>query len=303
MVWTRVEIDDLARCYEYCRRLHKQHGRTYYLATQLLPQWKQCHVHALYGFMRHTDDIVDGAGDPAAKARAVRRWRAQITTALDGGGAQHPVARALVRTVDAFRLDRADLDAFLQSMEMDLTMRTYQTYEDLLSYMEGSAAAVGTLMLPILGAADFVAAREPARQLGFAFQLTNFIRDVAEDLDRGRIYLPMKDLAEHGVRPEDLQERRPAPAVRELVAYEVGRARQHYRAAAVGIPLLAPSSQACIRTAYHAYGAILDEVVRAGYNVFGARARVPTTRKVGIVARSVLTPPGRAVRVIPGRPR
>jgi phytoene synthase len=158
-------------------------------------------------------------------------------------------------------------------------------------------------MLPILGAADFRAAHEPARQLGLAFQLTNFILDVAEDLDRGRIYLPMKDLAEHGVSPADLRERRSTPAVRELVAHEVGRARQHYRAAAVGIPLLEPSSQACIRTAYHAYGAILDEVVRAGYDVFGGRASVPTARKVGIVARSLLTPPGRAVWLIPGRSR
>jgi phytoene synthase len=169
--------------------------------------------------------------------------------------------------------------------------------------MEGSAAAIGTMMLPILGANNVAAAREPARQLGFAFQLTNFIRDVGEDLDRGRIYLPLKDLAEFGVTPDDLRERRSTRPIRALVAAEIDRARAHYTAAAPGIAMLDRSSQACIRTAYRAYGAILDEVVRADYDVFTARATVPTRRKVAIAASSLLTPPGGDVRVIPGRPR
>jgi len=303
MVPARVDIDDLAPCYEHCRQLHKAHGRTYYLATQLLPRWKRWHVYALYGFMRYTDDIVDGAENVVAKAAALRRWSSRFAQALDGGDADHPVLLAMARTVAAFQLDRGDLDAFLRSMATDLTVPTYETYEDLLGYMEGSAAAVGTLMLPILGTADLAAAREPARHLGFAFQLTNFIRDVAEDLDRGRIYLPLKDLADHGVSPTDLRERRSTAPVRALVAHEVERARQHYRVAAVGIPMLERSSQPCIRTAYHAYGAILDEVVRAGYDVFSGRASVPTAGKAGIAVRSLLTPPGLRVRRIPGGSR
>src|SRR5439155_11185611 len=118
-----------------------------------------------------------------------------------------------------------DFAAFLRSMAMDLTVTSYDTYDDLLGYMSGSAAAIGTMMLPILGARDLAAAREPARQLGLAFQLTNFIRDVAEDLDRGRIYLPLKDLAEFGVTPEDLAARQATRPVRELIAFEVDRAR------------------------------------------------------------------------------
>jgi phytoene synthase len=295
----------LTASYEFCRQVHRSHGRTYYLATRLLPAWKRRHVHALYGFARYTDDIVDrlDGAPPETKVAALRRWRTRFTAALDGAAPNQPLFPAVLHTMAVFRLDRADFDAFLGSMEMDLTVSEYPTYEDLLGYMEGSAAAIGTMMLPILGARDVAAAREPARQLGFAFQLTNFIRDVGEDLDRGRIYLPLKDLAEFGVTPDDLRERRSTRPIRALVAAEVDRARAHYAAAAPGIAMLDLSSQACIRTAYLAYGAILDEVVRADYDVLAARATVSTRRKVAIAASSLLTPPGRDVRVIPGRPR
>ena len=186
-------------------------------------------------------------------------------------------------------------------MEMDLSVTDYQTYDDLLHYMEGSAAAIGTMMLPILEAGDLAAAQGPARELGRAFQLTNFIRDVGEDLDRGRVYLPVQDLAEHGLTPRDLQAKVATPSVRELIAFEVGRARRHYERAAAGIPMLAPASQACIRTAYLLYGGILDEVVRANYDVFSRRAAVPNRRRLAMAAASVLTPPGRPVRP-PGSP-
>jgi phytoene synthase len=288
----------LAESYERCRELNREHGRTYYLATRLLPEWKRRHVHALYGFTRYTDDIVDGAD--ALRADRLRRWTDRFLAALDGVPVDDPVLPAVLHTIAVFDLDRADFAAFLRSMEMDLTIDSYPTYDDLLEYMAGSAAAIGTMMLPILGATDLAAAREPARQLGLAFQLTNFIRDVDEDLGLGRIYLPLKDLADAGVTPDVLRERRATPAVRELIAFEVDRARAHYARAALGIPMLAPTSQACIRTAFRLYGGILDEVVRAGYDVFSRRATVPNRRRLAGLAASVLTPPGRPVRRLPG---
>jgi phytoene synthase len=289
---------DLDRSYRHCRGLHRAHGRTYYLATMLLPAWKRRHVSALYGFTRYTDEIVDHLGDerPAERALRLRRWSDRFTAALDGGPTgDDPVLPAVLHTIDVFDLGRGDFATFLRSMAMDLTVTEYDTYEDLLVYMDGSAAAIGTMMLPILGARNPAAAREPARQLGLAFQLTNFIRDVGEDLDRGRVYLPLKDLARFGVTPEDLRARRVTPAIRELLAFEVARARAHYAAAAAGIPLLARASQACIRTAYLLYGAILSEVERAGYDVFGRRATVPRRRRLAVAVASVLTPPGRPV--------
>ena len=297
--------DRLLESYAFCRDVHRTFGRTYYLATRLLPRWKRRHVHALYGFTRYTDEIVDrlDAARPEDRVARLRRWRAQFFAALDGAPVAQPILPAVRHTMAAFRLDPADFEAFLASMEMDLTVTEYPTYDDLLEYMEGSAAAIGTMMLPILGAVDVAAAREPARQLGFAFQLTNFIRDVGEDLDRGRVYLPGKDLAEFGVTPDDLRARQATRAVRELIEYEVERARAHYAFGAVGLPMLDASSQPCIRTAFRAYGAILDEVVRQGYDVFGRRAAVAPARKAGLAVRSLLTPPRSPVRRLPGEPR
>ncbi|HYN95555.1 MAG TPA: phytoene/squalene synthase family protein, partial [Pilimelia sp.] len=289
---------ELAAAYARCRDLHRRHGRTYYLATRLLPAWKQPHVHALYGFTRYADEIVDSAAHLPVAERAARLedWSARFVAGLHGADVADPLLPAVLHTIAAFDLDRADFAAFLRSMAMDLTVTAYPHYDDLLHYMEGSAAVIGTMMLPILGAADPVAAREPARQLGLAFQLTNFIRDIAEDLDRGRVYLPGEDLDAFGVSPAHLAAdaaRGVASApVAALIEHEVARAREHYTAAAPGVTMLAPASQACIRTAYHLYGGILDEVAAAGYDVFARRATVPGRRRAYVAIRSLLTPPG-----------
>jgi 15-cis-phytoene synthase len=293
-----AHVERLEASYEYCRVLHRLHGRTYYLATRLLPAWKRRHVHALYGFTRSTDEILDAAtGEtPARRAERLRAWADRFAATLAGAPTKDPVLPAVVHTITLFDLDRSDFATFLRSMEMDLTVATYDSYEDLLDYMEGSAAAIGSMMLPILGARDKAAAREPARELGRAFQLTNFIRDVLEDLERGRIYLPLKDLAEFGLAPEDLYGGVCTREIRELVAFEVRRARRHYERAAEGIPMLAPRSQACIRAAYRLYGGILDEVERAEYDVFARRATVPRWRRLAVAAACAATLPGRPVR-------
>jgi phytoene synthase len=201
------------------------------------------------------------------------------------------VLPAFTQTVRSFGIDRADIDAFLASMRADLTVSRYESYDDLLAYMEGSAAAIGTMMLPVLEPRPDAAAlaREPARQLGLAFQLTNFLRDVAEDLARGRIYLPLADLDEFGVSEADLGRGRATPAVRNLLTYEAGRARDHYRRALQGIDLLAPSSRPCIRAAYELYGGILDEIAAAGYDVLARRVRVPRRRRLAIFARHLFS--------------
>ncbi|NJC69001.1 phytoene/squalene synthase family protein [Planosporangium thailandense] len=319
-------MESLAASYERCRQLHRRHGRTYYLATRLLPEWKRRHVHALYGFARYADEIVDGTGalPVTERARLLADWSAAFLSGLAGqqrdtglagqqrdagpAGQQRdgdPVLSAVLHTIRVFDLDLEDFRKFLASMAMDLTISGYATYDDLLGYMEGSAAVIGTMMLPILEASDPAAAREPARQLGLAFQLTNFIRDVAVDLDLGRVYLPGADLARFGVTPEDLRAARVAgglrgmgavgDAIRELIAFEVGRAREHYARAAPGVTLLAPGSQACVRAAYHLYGQILDEVERLDHDVFAGRARVPRRRRLAVAVASVLTPAGVAV--------
>ncbi|MFI6821311.1 phytoene/squalene synthase family protein [Micromonospora sp. NPDC050187] len=294
---------DLTAAYDRCRELHRRHGRTYYLATRLLPAWKRRHVHALYGFTRHADEIVDRteALPPAERAARLDEWSARFLAGLHGDPVDDPLLPAVLHTIAVFDLDRADFASFLRSMAMDLTVTSYRTYDDLIGYMEGSAAVIGTMMLPILGSTEPSAAREPARQLGLAFQLTNFIRDVAEDLDRGRTYLPDEDLAKFDVTREDLLAARArgrgTPKIRDLVEYEVSRAQAHYEAAAPGIVLLDPGSQACMRTAYALYGGILDEVAGQDYDVFTRRALVPRRQRLAVATRSLLTPAGTPVTV------
>ncbi|MET7706076.1 phytoene/squalene synthase family protein [Micromonospora sp. NPDC005413] len=296
---------DLTVAYDRCRELHRRHGRTYYLATRLLPAWKRRHVHALYGFTRYADEIVDRTEDlpPAERAARLDDWASQFVAGLHGAPVNDPLLPAVLHTIAVFDLDRDDFASFLKSMAMDLTVTAYPTYDHLLDYMEGSAAVIGTMMLPILGSSDSAAAREPARQLGFAFQLTNFIRDVAEDLDRGRTYLPDEDMAKFGVTRDELSEARArgrgTPRIRELIEYEVTRAQAHYAAAAPGVTMLAPASQACMRTAYALYGGILDEVAAQDYDVFVRRALVPQRRRMAVAARALLSSTGTPV-TIPG---
>jgi phytoene synthase len=306
-------MDALAAAYGHCRQVHRRHGRSYYLATRLLPAWKRRHVHALYGFTRYADDIVDGTGafPVTERARRLEAW----STAFLGGLDTAPVdgdARLLAavrHTVRVFDLDLGDFRTFLDSMAMDLTVTSYQTYPDLLGYMAGSAAAIGTMMLPILQAGPDgptvgrERAKRPARELGLAFQLTNFIRDVGEDLDRGRLYLPLADLDRFGVDRADLLAARLAgrsgPAVRALIRFEVTRARGHYAAASAGIGMLRPSSRPCIAAAFRIYGGILDEVEQQGYDVFARRAVVPAGRRLRLLAGALLRPvPGSRDRAI-----
>jgi 15-cis-phytoene synthase len=278
----------LGAAYERCRQLHARHGRTFYLATLLLPRWKRRHVHALYGFVRYADELVDGLDtrlDRRGRAAALRAWGERFLAGLGGAPVDDPVLPAVLHTVRAFGLEVADFATFLGAMAMDLHRTGYRTWPELCGYMDGSAAVIGTMMTPILEAGDLPAAREHARRLGLAFQLTNFLRDIGEDLDRGRVYLPQEDLERFGVTPADLAAPQAGPAVQALLAFEIGRARALYAAAEPGIGLLAPSSQPSIRVAFTLYGEILDEIERAGYQVLGRRVRVPRRRRAAVAGR------------------
>ena len=283
-----LEPRTLGAAYERCRQLHARHGRTYYLATLLLPRWKRRHVHALYGFVRYADEIVDDPDtglDRRGQAAALRTWGERLLAGLGGAPVDDPVLPAVLHTVRAFGLEVGDFARFLAAMAMDLHRTGYRTWPELCGYMDGSAAVIGTLMTPILEAGDLPAARSHARQLGLAFQLTNFLRDIGEDLGRGRVYLPQEDLERFEVTGADLAAPQASPAVQALLAFEIGRARALYAAAEPGIGLLAPSSQPCIRVAFTLYGEILDEIERAGYQVLDRRVRVPRRRRAAVAGR------------------
>jgi phytoene/squalene synthetase len=190
----------LDEAYRACRRINAHHGRTYFLATRLLPAASRPSVHALYGFARLADEIVDDATTPGDPAVALNSLEKALNEALSGGPYAHPVLLALADTVRRHDIDDALFTEFLASMRMDLTITGYATFADLAEYTHGSAGVIGLQMLPVLGTVVPRAEAAPyAAALGEAFQLTNFLRDVGEDLDRGRLYLPADELAAFGV--------------------------------------------------------------------------------------------------------
>ena len=269
----------LEESYDECRRLNRRSGTTYYWAAQVLPRVKRHHVHALYGFCRYADDIVDDLGPAPTEARAAALvdFGDRFFVDLDRGRSDDLVLCAVVHTVQAFSIDPDLFRRFLRSMTMDLTVDRYPTWDSLVDYMDGSACVIGEMMLPILEPRT-PDALPHARDLGLAFQLTNFLRDVGEDLER------------FGADPHL---RRVTPEWRALMAFEVERARALYRSADLGIEQLPESSARSIRAARTLYAEILDRIEVNGYDVFSQRARVPLPRKLAVAATMAARRPRR----------
>ncbi|RCG27552.1 phytoene/squalene synthase family protein [Streptomyces diacarni] len=298
----------LRDAYRLSRRLNARHGKTYFLATRLLPLDRRPAVHALYGFARWADDIVDDPGAPDTPAGADRRAAAldtmdgHLASALrtgtgEGTGTRTgteapPVVRALAHTAARYAIDHRHFADFMASMRSDLTVTRYPTYADLHRYMHGSAAVIGLQMLPVLGT---VAPREEAAPhaaaLGVAFQLTNFLRDVGEDLDRGRVYLPEDLLGSFGVDRALLRWSRDTgradPRVTAALAAAFDLTRGVYRRARPGLDMLDPRARPCIRTAFVLYGAILETIADNGFDVLHRRAVVPRRRRAALALDGV----------------
>ena len=274
----------LRASYAECKRLNSLHGKTYYLATLLLPKEKRPHVHALYGFARYADEIVDDLASTLTipeKAALLKEWGDGVLRDIQQGTSSDHIGRALVDTVRRFDIPISYFEAFLHSMTMDLSVTHYQTYDDLMEYVYGSAAVIGLQMVPILGYSDS-AAFAAAEKLGIAFQLANFIRDVGEDLDRGRIYLPLEDLAAVGVTPEILAGRKLTSEIKRALEFQIARVRRLQSEASAGIELLDPVSQPCILAASELYCGIVDEVEKINYEVFTKRATTSTWRRLKV---------------------
>ncbi len=272
--------------YHQCAQLTRRHGTTYHWGAMLLPRASRRHVHAVYALCRLADDIVDApdATTDAQVARTAERLNAfaqEFRQTLAGAPPRTAVMAAVVDTVRSRGIDPERFDRFFGAMAQDLTTTTYETWADLLDYMEGSAAVIGEMMLPVLEPSS-EGAFEPARALGLAFQLTNFLRDVGEDLDRGRVYLPQEDLRRFDA---DVHARVVTPQWRELMRFQIERNRRLYEQADAGIALLPPASARCVGSARVLYAGILGRIEANDYDVFTSRARVPAWRKAGVTAR------------------
>lgn len=284
----------LAQGYRECARLTNEYGTTYFWGALLLAKPRRRHVHAVYALCRLADDIVDdqeaNAGRSGAEITArLDAFAAGFRSALAAGGSADPVMAAVIDTVLAADIDPECFDRFFGAMAMDLTTTTYETWADLCGYMEGSAAVIGEMMLPVLQPLS-PQAKDPARSLGLAFQLTNFLRDINEDLDLGRVYVPQEDLRRFGV---DVAARTVTPDWRAMMAFQIKRNRELYQFADTGIPMLPPRSARCVSAARVLYSQILSLIEDAGYDVFTERVRVPTWRKAGIAGRILVAGPSK----------
>jgi 15-cis-phytoene synthase len=292
-----VRDPSLRQAYQRCREINARHGKTFFLATRLLTPSQRPGVHALYGFARRADDILDDLDNPAdteMRAEQLQRISTQLFNSLveNCSCGDDPTLRAVVDTAHTYDLTWDLFDDFLASMRMDLTVTDYPNRAALERYMYGSAEVIGLQLLPILGT---VVPREDAAPhaaaLGKAFQLTNFIRDVDEDLERGRVYLPADELAAHGVDRDLLgwcqTNRRTEAPVRRALAEQIAVARQVYIQARAGIEMLSPVSRPCVGAALTLYSDILRRIEDLDYEIFGRRATVGTPRRLAVATAGV----------------
>jgi 15-cis-phytoene synthase len=261
----------ISAAYDACRRLQRRHDPTYYWATRRLPAEIRPATHALYGYVRTADEIVDGPRrppTPAARRAALDAWEQELARR----GSSHPAVIALVDAGERHALPLEELGPYMRSMRIDCGPVRIRSWDELLAYMDGSAGSVGRIMAPLLGVprrfhADF-------GRLGQAFQLTNFVRDVGEDFRMDRIYFPAEDRERLGVPDEDFGGSRATPALRALVAQQVARARALYAAAEPAVAAAPRSVRTGIRLASGAYGRVLDRAEAAGGDVLARRVGV-----------------------------
>ena len=283
-----ITDSELRNSYLECKRLNNLHGKTYFLATRLLPPAKRPFVHALYGFARYADEIVDDLASTLSedeKAKSLKSWGDEVLANIKSGKSHDHIGAALVDTVNRFSIPISYFEAFLNSMTMDLTVTEYHTYEDLYEYVYGSAAVIGLEMVPILGTVSkqsMTEANMAAEKLGTAFQLANFIRDVGEDLTRGRVYLPVTELQSHGVTREMLEERIVTPQIKNALREQIQRVRRLQAEAKIGINLLSAESRPCIEAASELYCGIVDEVEKIEYQIFDKRAKTSNWRRLKV---------------------
>ncbi|TYP88356.1 phytoene/squalene synthase family protein [Blastococcus xanthinilyticus] len=294
----------LRAAYRHCAAIAAEHGKSYHLATRLLTPDRRPAVHALYAAARVADDLVDVPGaDPEGD---LAEWSRAVLAELDTGWSDDPVRLALVHTYRRYDIPVEHLVDFLAAMTSDLEVTGYADLAALDRYMWGSASVIGLQVLPVLGTAPGVAREEAAPHaiaLGEAFQLTNFLRDVAEDADRGRVYLPADLMAAHGVTREQLVERRHDARFAALMREMVAIVRRRYDDAAPGTPLLAPESRDCVRAATDLYGGILTEIERADYRVLDGRVSVSRPRRLAVFARRLTAAQLARVRVTMANPK
>ncbi len=270
-----------------CKKIHTHYGKSYAFATQLFPRHLREATHVLYAFFRLPDEIVDSAGEKTSEkiteelANFQRAWEAAYTS----GTSPEPVLRATAAIFHRYHIPKAYATDFLSAMEQDLHIKRYKTYTDLEKYMYGSAAVVGLMMTYVIGYKN-PTALEYAKKLGYAMQLTNFLRDIKEDYEtRGRIYVPEEDLEKHHINETDIANGNTSPNMKLLLKEEIARADNLYKEANEGIHLLEKHGQFAVLLASKLYQQILRKIEQQDYDIFTSRAKTSFAEKIFILLK------------------
>ncbi|NDJ78021.1 MAG: phytoene/squalene synthase family protein [Chloroflexi bacterium] len=279
---------ELANDYAICQQIMQAASKNYSFASRVLPLDRAHHVTALYAVMRVGDDRVDvDHGAFESPLAAIEDWRDSYWRAFETGDSPYPVLRAYLHTADTFDIPPELLTSYFRAMIEDLTITRFPTFDDLLHYMDGSAITVGRVMTHILGTTTprISDAYPAADALSIAMQLSNFWRDIGEDWERGRVYIPLEDLEHFGISEDDIAAQRITQPLIDVLEFEIARTERYYDQAREGVPLLA-SGRLAVQSALDLYHAILPAIRRNGYDVFTQRAGTSRMRKMALLARS-----------------
>ena len=278
----------LRASYRFCDEVSRREARNFYYSFLLLPPGRRRSMCALYAFLRRTDDLADEPGQVDRKREALDAWRRDLDRALIGESGDWPGWPALAETVDRHEVPARYLHEVLDGVVMDLEPKPFATFDDLYGYCYRVASAVGLCCIHIWGfRSDGGRAEALAESCGIALQLTNILRDVREDAQAGRVYLPMEDLARFGVEADDLRATRPSDSVRALFAFQGHRAYDYYGRAAPLARLVAPVGRPVLGAIVGIYRSLLDEIARRDYDVLAGRVALSPGHKVAIAIRAL----------------
>ncbi len=262
-------------------------GRSnFYYSFIVLPAEKRRAFCAVYAFMRHCDDVSDGSASLEEKRRMLQDWRSQLNAVYSGNIHKNPILPAFRDTVRNFSIPAQYFHWVIDGAEMDLDTFQYETFDDLFRYCFHVASAVGLVCLQIFGFSE-ERAKKYAEQCGTAFQLTNILRDVKEDAERGRVYLPAEDLRKFGYTVEDLRRGVLDERFRKLMGFEAGRAREYYSAARNLLPLVEETSKPALWAMIEIYERILNRIEQRQFNVFGSPIHLAAAEKISIALRAL----------------
>jgi phytoene synthase len=275
--------------FKYARSLTAHHAKSFYFSASILPREKRWATYALYGFCRYVDNLIDV---PRARRESeilaeLDYLKNEIITAYRTGESEHPVIKPFISVAKHFNIPSEYALELIHGVQMDTHKNRYQNFDELYLFAYRVAGVVGLMMTPLLGYSD-PAALVHAEKLGIAMQLTNILRDVKEDKEMGRIYLPLDELAAYNLTENDIFEERMSPELSRFMKFQVDRAHKYYTEADEGIKLLDRNAQFAIYSASKIYRGILKKIELHDYNPFLGRVFVPQRKKIRIVATEVL---------------